>query len=889
MLANNFNEFIVAMNFTQDEFSEWKSIEESEQKSKTQTIDITNYTQHSNHSNSSSHSDRNSHNDHTNGYEHDDHRQWIGHANNTGHTNTHSDEHQNWSEGVKPAHNNHYDTESDYNIHLNEPAHGDKHTQTHGDDHYDRSHRNRTNHSDATPHTNKAFDHENYVPYRPNINIKGSDKVRSTIDLFIYSYDGNNDGLGTQDGDAFGLADISKEVKYYMKIRKIKNLDGTSSVSSWKQLLNGSTTESISFNTIDPLGTGNTDPKATEGIYEIEVYSKNDTISMNGKTKNYISSTRTVTFTIQQNNDPIITVENGDEFIDVAFGVDGAVDENNIFTKYIDGLYQDASESQKEGIFVKLSLHDEDETNAHKGTVYLSDSGTRITSKQDITFTGTGKDKIGVAFIPKSEYMNDGGIENVEVVVDVKDYIDSSFLEEAGAHLIQKKTSTSGENMIVDIDNNYPNIFMTDPSDKWVQSQEITIMLSDPNGLGIRSREYQLVEAGSPYEETGWGMSNQDTFTLNLKNYGEYDLYVKTTDEAGNLTIEKSISAYKIAPIETIITTNPEYPDFIPATEEIYVNVNTICEVDVTEVKMYLQGKESDVYDLSTSDTGDNKTWDGYLPIPEDVVDSDYNIFVESYRYDGGTPKVDTKTIKVFTPIMLSMVGTPVFEAGEDLTFTAKTTKYPETTEAKLFVGTPYETNWLNMDEIIVDQHKEWEYTIPIPADIDKQNYNMTVRSTLPNGKVETISSALIYTDIDASINHTPEWENNRQEYNISQTGDPNSPRSYDTYFSGEKFMLDYSIEMADTTVNPTGVDVEIEGTEYSTSLSTVDSINWEGELWDESMIGKWGQETPEELKFIFTAYFDIMDLDGNPVFIEKEVFITVDDIDGYWELHRKY
>lgn len=879
MFLNSFTEFAVLLSTTEQEYLNWKNTEEENQKEQPQMLDKTEYIQHGNHSNHNDHDHHAGHNDHDD-TGHDDHDQEARkhydmsarHQDNGGHN-----DHENWTE-----HDNHFDDpHSDFANHNDGLAHWDKYNQNHDNAHDNDPHDNHDDHDDTGSNSNFGFNHDNFIPYKPGISIDNDAQLRGIIDMFLFSYDKNNDGYGTQDS-------ISKTVKYYMKIRKIRNLDGSNSASEWHTLVNGTTSEQITFNTIDPLGQGNTDPKKTEGIYEIECYSYNDTISKNGVTKNYVSPTKNVIFTIRQNNEPVITIENDNEFINFSFGQDGAVNSNNIFTSYIDGLYKDAASNQKEGIFIKFKLHDEDTTNYHKGTVYLKKDDVLLTNEYSITFTGSSTDKVGVAFIPKEDYMNDGALTNVDVVVDVKDYMDASFTTEAGGHIVQNKVSSTGASMVINVDNNYPGIVITSPSDKWVQNQIVHINVSDSNGLGIRSKEYQVVSKGQVCQDTSWVSATNDSFDIYLSNEGEYNIFVKTTDKAGNMTIKKS-EIFKIAPITVNITTNPQYPNFIPASEDLYVQVDTSCFVDVSSVKVWLQGKEGNVITLATTDTGTNKKWKGYLPIPESFIDSDYNIFVETQRYDNGLTTKDSKLIKVFTPIMLSMKNAPVFEPGKAFVVEAKTTKYPTETEVKLFIGTPYETKWLSMSSNNVGQHKEWLYTYNIPEDIAKQNYSLTIRSTLPNGKSEVKSSAVIYSEIEGTVNHTDEWEQKRKDYNISKTGSPDDPRKYDTFFSGEKFIIDLIVEMADDTVSPISVGVKIVDTSYSTTLSSSDSINWKGKLWDESMIGKWGQDSVEPITFRFTVTYDLLDEQGNNIVRTEDVTVKIDDLDKYWKLHRKF
>lgn len=80
-----------------------------------------------------------------------------------------------------------------------------------------------------------------------------------------------------------------------------------------------------------------------------------------------------------------------------------------------------------------------------------------------------------------------------------------------------------------------------------------------------------------------------------------------------------------------------------------------------------------------------------------------------------------------------------------------------------------------------------------------------------------------------------------------------------------------------------------IKGTGYGTSLAATGQKNssgeriYEGELWDSSMVHRFGQKGPEEVVFLFKAEYE----DGTAK--EDAVTVIVDDSDWYWQLHRQY
>lgn len=131
---------------------------------------------------------------------------------------------------------------------------------------------------------------------------------------------------------------------------------------------------------------------------------------------------------------------------------------------------------------------------------------------------------------------------------------------------------------------------------------------------------------------------------------------------------------------------------------------------------------------------------------------------------------------------------------------------------------------------------------------------------------------------ITGAVNHTTEWNQNRINYNMKHSGTQNSPRAYNVFWSGEKFMLSSVTEG-----KPTSVCVQILGTSYSTYLNPSDLDNWDGSLWEESMINKWGRTSQVTLTFRFTAKY------SNGKTLTDDVNIIIDSQDDYWVLHRLF
>jgi len=132
--------------------------------------------------------------------------------------------------------------------------------------------------------------------------------------------------------------------------------------------------------------------------------------------------------------------------------------------------------------------------------------------------------------------------------------------------------------------------------------------------------------------------------------------------------------------------------------------------------------------------------------------------------------------------------------------------------------------------------------------------------------------------DPKGKVLHTDQWDLNRIDYNLSETGDPEKPRGYEIFFNGERFVLE-----ADTPgdFQPESVHVEFLGTVFETDLTNTEDIKWEGYVWDESFI----YFHDRDCVFRFTASYDY---NGDQFEVEDDVTVYVVR-DYYWELHRGF
>lgn len=144
---------------------------------------------------------------------------------------------------------------------------------------------------------------------------------------------------------------------------------------------------------------------------------------------------------------------------------------------------------------------------------------------------------------------------------------------------------------------------------------------------------------------------------------------------------------------------------------------------------------------------------------------------------------------------------------------------------------------------------------------------------------VTTKSFAVKPLGISGEVHHTIEWNNRRISYNQSISGSSDSPRTYNTYWAGERFLL--SAETTDTTVSATkatGVTVSFSFNGASVLLSKTGDNEWQGDMWENTF-----EIIPDgSYKFTFLAKY------SNGVDKTTNIQIEIkDSMFNYYPFHR--
>lgn len=142
---------------------------------------------------------------------------------------------------------------------------------------------------------------------------------------------------------------------------------------------------------------------------------------------------------------------------------------------------------------------------------------------------------------------------------------------------------------------------------------------------------------------------------------------------------------------------------------------------------------------------------------------------------------------------------------------------------------------------------QQWQ--VPAGALVENQKYAVEVEAydgfNWSNTSPRNYFMVNLLT-VKGGVEHTEEWNKNRQAYNIKKSGTTESPRGYSVFWAGEQFIL-----RADATGLPDTIEVVMSGG-YRTELTPTDlnKTRWTGELYDSAF-----EKLPAgPLAFTFTA-----------------------------------
>jgi len=165
--------------------------------------------------------------------------------------------------------------------------------------------------------------------------------------------------------------------------------------------------------------------------------------------------------------------------------------------------------------------------------------------------------------------------------------------------------------------------------------------------------------------------------------------------------------------------------------------------------------------------------------------------------------------------------------------------------------------------------------------------YNVTLTVRDPKGASASVTKSIsvLPLGITGYVEHTEQWNENRIAYNQKHSGTDDSPRPYEYFWAGERFIL--KADTTDTQTNTKAESVTVRMSmfnhpyTYSETLEATHSAKtqWYGEMYEE---GKFDHLPDGEADFEFTVRY------SNGVVKRDTVTVVIDgNWTDYFQLHR--
>ncbi len=414
-----------------------------------------------------------------------------------------------------------------------------------------------TYHINQSPHSNSGFSHQNYIPSvsyiyngKTNTELGNNAVLNKTVTIGMFAYDKNNDNAGTQDT-------VSKTVKYNLQIRK-------QGATSWTSLVTASTAETYDLDTT----------KYTDGIYELQAWAINDSISY----KSYIGQVKQITIEIRQNTLPTLSINNAGQIINFTFSAEAGKNKMPLT-----GTMYDADNGDLDTIYYRI-----DGTAGQPGEKY----GNTITSDNtNQTFPDDGS-AIDVTEVSEGSHT---------LSVWAQDNSGGKSSESTVTFKVDKTTPVT----------NAPLLTAKSATEILISSNS-----SDPvsNGVssGLGETSFMFNRNAVDFEE--WNSDNY--LDQNLSPDTMYTYKYKVTDNASNCSdYSKTSSIYTLAAVPNIFAVNPtSYSLDIFTSNDIsldknpsYTKYQILCTDTLTGTARYVSSS-GELLPVGTAST-DPLTW----------------------------------------------------------------------------------------------------------------------------------------------------------------------------------------------------------------------------------------------------------------------------------------
>lgn len=418
--------------------------------------------------------------------------------------------------------------------------------------------------------------------------------------------------------------------------------------------------------------------------------------------------------------------------------------------------------------------------------------------------------------------------------------------------------------MILRVDGTLPTVSLSPDSRSWINSNvSITVTAADADSGLKRWRERFSTDNGSTWGV--WGSyKTASTGTLTLTQSGNVKVQIEAEDNVGNVRTHTS-GQYNIDRTAPTISYSPNGHSST-GNFNVSVGVADSGGSGIGTVKHALTSSTAKPTTGWTTASGNfsvaiNQI--GTFYIHTEVEDNAGNItYTRSSAFTINNDPPSLTAGHAPNPTMIFMETTVNVRVSD-----------PEgdTMGLKLFLVDPngVETPVSDRSGLLTGQVVSFTFT---PELTGQYVVKAILNDIYPvNTRTITYNLPVLDASVEGAIKHTDRWEENRQIFNISKTGNPESPRTYNFFFAGELFVIEAE---ASSSMYASGVKVSLLGTEFETELELESGDKWVGEMWDETML-TWKDMT---LEFEFTVTYQngYQKTDVQTVYIDSEKFFRM-------------
>ncbi|WP_156739606.1 hypothetical protein [Paenibacillus oryzae] len=372
-----------------------------------------------------------------------------------------------------------------------------------------------------------------------------------------------------------------------------------------------------------------------------------------------------------------------------------------------------------------------------------------------------------------------------------------------------------------------------------------------PHTYYVRNKTANGAEAIRSSSRTDW--------TISFDKLGTYNIRQLVSDSHGaTAQAEQEISIVNRKPVANVTyptSTDQNNPTKVTVPRPAFTWTYSDADNDAQtryQVQIYRYGGVL-LLDSGSKD-GADKTWTASADLPEKT-----NMYVQVRVHDGFDWS-DWSTVRYFY-IETNQPPTA------DFTWSPQPVYEGDTVQFRSIVSDP-DRDTLSVSYELTDpagkksaynysfQPNGTAYPDNAPNVAMAQIGDWLMKMTVSDGKAEAVTRSKIVKvlplSLTGTVHHTELWNEHRQNYNKKKSGNAETPRGYEVFWAGEKFILKAATTATGT--NTKAEKVEVTFGKYKTELKSLQSggSSWQGELWDSSFKGlKNG-----EYRFDFTVFY---------------------------------